>query len=155
MEELVTCAKSQFFGWAKHFHMFVQDKPGKFTIRLFAGDALFLCQALVHHIGTGKIPSNLTIALWNTAPLVLDGGDYGPGDGAPTSFNVIKTSNVMDHVGLLNVLVAVLPLLSPTLSATLFTQALLCTGDDAIKSLTVQFCADVSTMSLLLDPLPP
>jgi hypothetical protein len=113
MEELVTCAKSQFFGWAKHFRTFVQDKPGKLTVRLFAGDALFLCRALVHHIGTGKIPSNLTVAPWNTAPLVLDGGDYGPGDGAPTSFNVIETSNVMDHVGLLNVLVAVLPLLSP------------------------------------------
>jgi hypothetical protein len=60
----------------------------------------------------------------------------------------------MDHVGLLNVLVAVLPLLSPTPSATLFTEALLYTGEDATKSLTIQFCADVSTMSLLLDLAP-
>ena len=154
MPELVTCAESQFFGWARHFRTFVQEKPGKLTIRLFAGDVLFLCRALVHHVGTGKTPPDLTVAPWNRAPLVLDGGDYGRGDGAPTSFNVIETSNVMDHIGLLNVLIAVLPLLSPTPSATLFTEALLCTGDDATKSLSVQFCADVSTMSLLLDLAP-
>jgi len=154
MPELVGCAKSQFSSWAKHFRTFVQDKPGNLTIRLFAGDALFLCRALVHHVGTRKMPQNLTVAPWNTAPLVLDGGDYGHSGGAPTFFNVIETSNIMDHVGLLNVLVSALPLLSPNPSATLFTEALLYTGEDATKSLTVQFCADVSTMSLLLDLAP-
>jgi len=154
MPELITYAKSQFSSWAKHFRAFVQDKPGKLTIRLFAGDALFLCRALAHHAGTGKVPSNLTVAPWNTALLALDGGDYGPSGGAPTSFNIIETSNVMDHVGLLNVLMAALPLLSFDPSATLFTEALLRAGDDATKSLTVQICADVSTMSLLLGLAP-
>lgn len=154
MPELVACAKSQFFSWLKRFRTFVQDKPGKLTLRLFAGDALFLCRALVHHVGSGKTPPILTVAPWNASPLVLDGGDYGHGNDAPTSFNVIETSNIMDHVGLLNVLVAALPLLSPTPSATLFTEALLFTGEDATKSLTIQFCADVSTMSLLLDLAP-
>ena len=154
MSELVACARSQFSSWAKHFRAFVQDRPGKLTIRLFAGDALFLCRALVLHVGTGKVPSDLTVAPWNTAPLALDGGDYGPSGGAPTSFNIIETSNVMDHVGLLNVLVAALPLLSPDPSATLFTEALLPAGEDATKSLTVQICADVSTMSLLLGLAP-
>ena len=154
MSELVTYAKSQFSGWAKHFRTFAQDKAEKLTIRLFAGDALFLCRALVHHVGTGKVPSNLTVAPWNTAPLALDGGDYGPGGSAPTSFNIIETSNIMDHVGLLNVLIAALPLLSSDPSATLFTEALLRVGEDATKSLTVQICADVSTMSLLLDLAP-
>ena len=154
MSELVACAKSQFSSWAKHFRAFVQDKPGELTIRLFAGDALFLCRALVHHVGTGKVPSDLTVAPWNTAPLVLDGGDYGPSGGAPTSFNIIETSNIMDHIGLLNVLVAALPLLSSDPSATLFTEALLRAGGDATKSLTVQICTDVSTMSLLLGLAP-
>ena len=154
MPELVDCTKSQFSGWVKYFRTFVQDKPGKLTIRLFAGDALFLCRALVHHIDTGKMPSNLTVAPWNTASLALDGGDYGHSDGAPTSFNVIETSNIMDHIGLLNVLVAAVPLLSSAPSATLFTEALVYTGEDATKSLTMQFCADVSTMSLLLDLAP-
>ena len=154
MQELITCATSQFSSWAKYFRAFVQDKPGKLIIRLFAGDALFLCRALVHHVGIGKIPPGLPVAPWNAAPLTLDGGDYGPSDGAPTSFNIIETSNTMDHIGLLNVLVAALPLLSPNPSATLFTEALLYTGEDATKSLTVQFCTDVSTISLLLDLAP-
>ena len=154
MPELVDCAKSQFSGWIKHFRTFVKDKPGQLTIRFFAGDALFFCRALAHHIGTGKIPSNLSVAPWNAAPLILDGGDYGHNDGAPTSFNVIETSNIIDHIGLLNVLFAALPLLSPAPSATLFTEALLYTGEDPTKSLAIQFCADVSTMGLLLDLAP-
>ncbi|KAF9651598.1 hypothetical protein BDM02DRAFT_3138753 [Thelephora ganbajun] len=154
MPELVDCARAQFSSWIKHFRAFVQDKPGKLMIRLFAGDALFFCRALVHHVGTGKIPPDLTVAPWNTAPLALDGGDYGHSDGVPTSFNIIETSNIMDHIGLLNVLVAAIPLLSPYPSATLFTEALLYTGEDATRNFTTQFCADVSTMSLLLDLAP-
>jgi hypothetical protein len=154
MPELVDYARSQFSGWVKHFRNFLQNKPGKITIRLFAGDALFLCRALLHYVGTGKVPANLTVAPWRTTPLTLDGGDYGPSGGAPASFNVIETSNVMDHIGLLNVLVAALPVLSPDPSATLFTEALLYTGEDATKSLTKQFCADVSTIGLLLNLAP-
>ncbi len=155
MPELVGCAKSQFSRWIKYFRGFVLGKSKKFTIRLFAGDALFLCQALLHHVGVEKVPSTLTVAPWNTTPLALDAGDYDhSNDGAPTTFNIIETSNIMDHVGLLNVLVAAVPLLSSNPSATLFTEALLSTGEDATKSLTLQFCADVSTMSLLLDLAP-
>jgi len=151
MAELFDCAKSQFSSWVKRFRTFVQDKPGKLTIRLFAGDALFLCRALVHHVGTGKFPSNLTVAPWNLTPLVLDGGDCG---GAPTSFNVIEASNIMDHIGLLNILIAAVPLLSPNPSATLFTGALLYAREGVAKHITTEVCADVSTMSLLLDLIP-
>ena len=154
MPELVDCAKSQFFGWVKHSRAFVEGKPGKLIIRLFAGDAIFLCRALAHHTGTGTTPTNLTVAPWNAVPLVLDGGDYALGDDAPTSFNIIETSNIMDHIGLLNVLLSVLPILSPDPSSTLFTEALLYTGKDATKNLTEQLCADVSTISLLLDLAP-
>ena len=154
MPEFVTYAKSQFSGWVKHFRTFVHNKPGKLTIRLLAGDTLFLCRALVHHVGTGKIPSNLTVAPWNMIPLALDGGDYGHSDGAPASFNIIDASNITDHIGLLNVLIAALPLLSPAPSATLFTEALQYTREDAAKRFTTQICADVSTMSLLLDLVP-
>ena len=150
--ELVDCAKSQFYRWIKCFRGFVLGKSGKLAIRLFAGDALFLCKALLYHVGTGKVPSTLTVAPWNTTPLALDAGDYDHGD-APTTFNIIETSNIMDHMGLLNVLVAALPLLSPNPSSTLFTETLLFPGD-ATKSLTIQFCAEVSTMSLLLDLAP-
>jgi len=154
MSELVGCAKSQFSSWIKYFRRFVHDKSGKFVIRVFAGDALFLGKALLHHNGTGKMPPNLTVAPWNMAPLALDGGDYKHSDGAPTTFNIIETSNIVDHIGLLNVLVAAVPLLSPNPSATLFTEGLLATGDDVTKNLVIRFCADMCTMSLLLDLAP-
>ena len=154
MPELIAYVKLQFSSWVKHFRAFVQDNPGKLIIRFFVGDALFLCRALVHHVGSGKVPLNLTVAPWKTTPLALDGGDYGPSGGAPTSFNIIETSNIMDHVGLLNVLMAALPLLSSNPSATLFTEALLPVGADATKGLPVQICAELSTMSLLLDLAP-
>ena len=47
----------------------------------------------------------------------------GLGD-APLSFNVIDTSNLLDHVGSVNLLVAAIPLLEHNLSATLYTEAL-------------------------------
>ena len=154
MRELVDCAKSQFFSWLKHFRTFVQGRLGKLTIRIFAGDALFLCRAFAHHAGTGRTPANLTVAPWNPTPLALDGGYHCLSESAPTSFNIIETSNIMDHIGLLNVLIATLPLLSPDPSATLFTEALLITEEDATKNFTAQSCADVSTISLLLDLSP-
>ena len=153
MPELVDCAKSQFSTWVKYFRGFVQDKPGKLIIRLFAGDALFLCRGLIHRVGVGKIPPNYNVAPWDAVPLTLNGEDYDHSNGAPTSFNVIETSNLMNHIGLLNVLVSVLPLLSPNPSATLFTEILLFT-EDVTKNFTTQFCTDVSTMSLLLDLAP-
>ena len=152
--ELVDCAKSQFYNWIKHFRAFVTDKPGKLTIRLFAGDALFLCRALAHHAGTGKVAPNLTVAPWDTTPLALDGGGYDFNGGAPTSFNIVETSNVMDHIGLLNVLIAAVPILSPVPSATLFTEALPYSGEDATKSINKKFCIDLSTIGLLLGLAP-
>ena len=97
------------------------------------------------------MPADLTAAPWNAAPLTLDGGYYGRIDGAPVSFNLIET--IMNHIGLPNVLVAALPLLS------LPVRHLTHRGSpvhrrSATKSLTVQFRADMSTISLLLDPAP-
>jgi hypothetical protein len=43
--------------------------------------------------------------------LVLDSEDYASSGKAPLSFNVIDTSNLVDHVGAINVLVATSSLL--------------------------------------------
>ena len=59
-----------------------------------------------------------------------------------------------DHVGFLNVLIAAIPLLSETHSATLFTETLLYVGDDPFKNFNRQLCADLSTISVLLNLLP-
>jgi hypothetical protein len=153
--DLVDCAKSQLGEWATSFQTVLRRQPGRITIRLFCGDALYFCQALAEYRATGSVAEDQTVAPWNTAPLVLDRPDYIPGNiTAPLVFNVIETSNLPDHVGFLNVLIAAVPLLSEKHSATLFTETLLYVGDDPTKSFNQQLYADLSTIGILFDLLP-
>jgi hypothetical protein len=155
VSDLVDCAKSQFRDWATSFQSVLRREPGRIAIRLFCGDALRFCQALAEYRAMGSVAAGQTIAPWNATPLVLDGPDYTPGNTpAPLVFNVIETSNLPDHVGLLNVLIAAAPLLSEKHSATLFTETLLYVGDDPTRNFNLQLCADLSTISVLLDLLP-
>ena len=153
--DLIDCAKSQFSGWVTSFRTFLGKRPGMITIRLFCGEALRFCQALAEYRTAGSVAEDHTVAPWNTTPLVFDGPDYNPGNtSAPLTFNVIETSNLVDHVGLLNLLIAAAPILSETHSASLFTETLLCHGSDPTKSFNRQLCADLPTTSVLLGLLP-
>jgi hypothetical protein len=153
--DLIHCAKSQFRDWATSFRTSLRRRPGRITIRLFCGDALYFCQALAEYRVTGSVAEGQTIAPWNATLLAFDGPDYTPANtSAPLTFNVIETSNLTDYVGLLNVLIATIPLLSETHSATLFTETLLYAGSDPTKSFNRLVCADLPTISILLDLLP-
>ena len=153
--DLINCAKLEFRDWVTSFQTFLVRQPGGVTIRLFSGDALRFCQALAEYRATGSVAEDQTVAPWDTSPLVFDGPDYNTGDAsAPLTFNVVETSNMADHVSLLNVLIAAVPLLSDTHSATLFIETLLHVGDDPTKSFNRQLCADLPTIGILLDLLP-
>ncbi|KAG9080207.1 hypothetical protein FRC06_006946, partial [Ceratobasidium sp. 370] len=75
---------------------------------------------------------------------------------APSSFDVIDTSNLTDHLGLLNILFVAQPLLKaiPASQAVLYTEMLLPTGEDATKSFLDRVCASVPTISALLGIAP-
>ena len=152
--DLVDCAKSQFRDWVASFQTFLGRQPGGITIRLFCGEALRFCHALAEYRATGSVSEDQTVAPWNTSPLVFDGPDYTGDASTPLTFNVIETSNLADHVGLLNVLIATVQLLSETHSATLFTETLLYVGNDPTKSFNRKLCADLPTISILLNLLP-
>ena len=153
--DLVDCAKLQFDGWVTSFQKFLRRQPGMITIRFFCGEALCFCQGLAEYRTTGSVAEDQTVAPWNPTPLAFDGPDYTPRNtSAPLTFNVIETSNLVDHVGLLNLLIATAPILSETHSASLFTETLLCLGDDPTKSFNRQLCADLPTTSILLGLLP-
>ena len=153
--DLVDCAKSQFRDWVTSFRTSIGRQPGRIVIRLFCGEALRFCHALAEYRATGSVSKDQTVAAWNTSPLMFDGPDYTPGNtSAPLTFNVIETSNLVDHVGLLNILIAATPLLSESNSATLFTETFIDLGGGPTESFNRQLCAELFTIGLLFDLLP-
>jgi hypothetical protein len=157
IRDLVNCAKSQFRQWCSAFKAAV--RPGsaeKLTIRLFAGDALAFCRTLHHYIRTYSASCSLFVSVWAGASLILDGGDYDPkrGNSAPAQFNIIDTSNIVDHVGFLNIFTATIPLLSEMPPSTLYTEGLLAKGGDASRGLSQHLCAELPTIALLLGITP-
>ncbi|KAI5195913.1 hypothetical protein E4T38_08776 [Aureobasidium subglaciale] len=66
-----------------------------------------------------------------------------------TKFDVIDISNVIDHVSLLNIMPATVPLLSNASASVLYTESLLQGGKEPEKLLATLLHSDVSTSSLL------
>ena len=156
--DFISCAKLQFQQWCESF--VAAQSPESLetvTIRLFAGDALAMCRTL-HHCGlTSSTSNSLFVTAWVGDELILDGGDYGTPHAtaaAPTTFNVIDTSNIADHVGLMNILIAAVPILSYGSSSTLYTDTLVTKGEDVTTSFVHRLCGEIPAISLLLGVAP-
>ena len=67
---------------------------------------------------------------------------------------MIDTSNLTDHLGAINVLVATAPLLSAERSSTLYTEVLVKQGDNLKDLADSMICGDFTTMSMLFGLLP-
>ena len=157
--EAVRLAKEQFSRWCTSVSKRLKDSnPSSPTlvIRMFAGDALMFCQALKYCEVMRSPVTPYNVAAWRLSTITLDGRCYGPNAAspAPLSFNVIDTSNILDHAGLVNVLVVTAPLLQKSPSARLYTEALLKTGGDPSQVIFEHVCGDLPTMALLLGIIP-
>ncbi|KAH0829193.1 hypothetical protein J3R83DRAFT_2741 [Lanmaoa asiatica] len=157
--EVVRVARDQFSRWCTSVSKRLKsNNPSSptFVIRMFAGDALMFCQALKYCEVTRSPVTPYNVAAWRLSTITLDDRYYGCNalSPAPLSFNVIDTSNILDHTGLVNVLVVTAPLLCKTSSATLYTEALLRTGDDPSQAILEHVCGDLPTMGLLLGIIP-
>ena len=108
----------EFKSWCASFHFASQD-PSLLQIYHFCGDALEFCYSLQSASGIIDKSENIfeTCAPPWHVPIEFNGGVYGP-------FDVVDTSNIADHVGLLNILTCALPLLKQSASATLYTDNL-------------------------------
>jgi hypothetical protein len=148
MDCVVKLAKFQFRSWCDSFVRFLEQD--RISIVLHCGEAVSLCHELqrqpLAEANLQNAPS-LYVGPWTCKPLVLDRQFYNPG---AVQFDVIDTSNLADHVGILNVLPAAVPLLSRKSSSVLYIETLLVASDDPSRSLPTMLCSDVSTMSLLL-----
>ncbi|THH01477.1 hypothetical protein EW026_g1237 [Hermanssonia centrifuga] len=144
-------AREQFQAWCGTFRSCVRSTGGTTVVlRLVVGDVLAVCHTLHNALSTNSTTAHHCISAWNSTFLELDGDE----EVSPSRYNVIDTSNLCDHIGMLNVLVAATPLLTRTPSATLYTESLLASGEDPTVALSDSLCGDIMTMSALLDLIP-
>ena len=158
VQKLVLAARTQFSQWCTSVIKLlkVATASPKLIVRMFAGDALMLCQAFAYLNSYGKTITPILSSPWKASNIEFEESQYGEGAStpAPTTFNVIDTSNISDHVGLLNLLVVTVPILTGSPSATLYTEALLSYGDATSAVILERLCGDMQTMSLLLGVIP-
>ena len=116
MTKDVRTAFGQLNAWCSSFRRAVP----RVTIRYVNADAIALCHVLQHQ----QTNHESSTASWfrnshTYATLVLDSTDYTQNGSAPTDFDVIDTSNLLDHLGALNLLTACVPLLRRLPTSTL------------------------------------
>ena len=141
-QTVVDVAKSQFKQWCGVFSELV--KQGRVTLRLFHGDALAFCYHLQLFLqNLSDIPRNFRKA-WSSELLEIDG------DCPKERFHVIDTSNLSDHVGMINMFSAAAPLLCWDHICTLYTENLLLASEDTSATLTTLLGSDVTTFALLV-----
>jgi hypothetical protein len=125
-------------------------------IRFFVGEVLALCLTLQAYSRDSRIiTSGQYVKPWSNTSLILDGDDYSTSavHPAPATFNVIETSNLSDHLGILNVLAATIPLLSrSTLSSVLYTESL--QRGTMKDSLRTSLCVDFVIFQVLFGVSP-
>ncbi|KAG9250549.1 TCP-1/cpn60 chaperonin family-domain-containing protein [Emericellopsis atlantica] len=143
-------AKAQFKEWTAALKNALLKR---FNVRFIVSDVFACCHSLQHAATTGQTSANLYRRLFDSRPLRLDAEIYSAST-RPASFDVIDTSNLSDHVGALNILVATAPLLANRPWATIYTELLLKTEDTQQKSFEKLLCGHPATMSLLLGVSP-
>uniref|UniRef100_D8PPJ7 DUF4470 domain-containing protein n=1 Tax=Schizophyllum commune (strain H4-8 / FGSC 9210) TaxID=578458 RepID=D8PPJ7_SCHCM len=148
VRDLGAYAMREFGQWCSAFRKRIAVDC-KFVLRPYVGDALSLCRAL----GGER---NLCVSPFDSRPIVLaSDNDDALAVAPPTTFNVIETSNLADHVGLLNVFTSAVPLLRPSSASVLHTNTLLRTAaSDSADVFMEKIGVDITTFSTLVGLAP-
>ncbi|KAG2366721.1 hypothetical protein BDR07DRAFT_1606707 [Suillus spraguei] len=158
LKDVVDVCKTQFSRWcasvSKALGSQNPSSPSPLIIRFFVGDALSLCEALGYSHTMKSTFTPFPVAPWKSACIAFDPNAYGTSaqSPAPTTFSVIDTSNLLDYLGVLNIIAVTSPILQRTPSATLYTEGLSSGSPD--NPLAEQICGDIATMGLLLGLIP-
>ncbi|EED84255.1 predicted protein [Postia placenta Mad-698-R] len=154
VSDVVKAAKAEFSDWCTAFSSAVSDSSRVLTVRFFLAEAMAACRALHDFVETGTLETTVPVAQWKTQLILFNQVEY-VSRAAPARFNVIDTSNLDDHIGLLNVVIAATPLLAPPpRPIALYTESLLVRGEDATKEFAQRLYANLTVMSLLLGVTP-
>ncbi|KIX95449.1 uncharacterized protein Z520_08966 [Fonsecaea multimorphosa CBS 102226] len=139
-------AVRQFQAWAES----LRRLKGRRTVRFTASDAMAFCYVLQHH--AVHHDSNGAFQYRDRScyeQLVLDPVEYCAGKYGTTTFDVIDTSNLVDHWGSLNILGACRPLLRAGMNSTLYMELLQLRHDSLEAYAQGLLCGDIVTVSLL------
>lgn len=144
--KLSASALLQFGKWADAFRELAHSD---LVIRFVVADAFALCHTLQHNIATGHASANFYRRQLSFERLSLDLKEYSI-EGAPKTFDVIDTSNLSDHFGALNILVATGPLLKDVAWATLHTETMNHATDGNNSNFDEILCGRTKEISTLL-----
>ena len=145
-------AKTQFRSWCETFRQFLNKK--QVCIRMFCCEALALCQSL-QLAAIGREPGSDAAAFtyskpWSSCLLSFDASSWSRRE----IYDVIDTSNLGDHVGLINILSAIAPLLHMNASSVAYTESLLMASETIETSLPTLLCSEITTFSFLIGLIP-
>ncbi|QLI68588.1 uncharacterized protein G6M90_00g043450 [Metarhizium brunneum] len=140
-------ARTQFTEWIAAFRELASRGM---MVRFMVADVFACCHTLQHSASTGKPSGNWYRRQWDSKPLRLDGDEYGPAGKGPTAFDVVDSSNLSDHVGALNIIVAASSLLKTEPWATLYTETLLKQEKSQQEAFEKLLCGNIATVLLLL-----
>ena len=150
---VINVAKAQFRAWCHSFKQYT-DK-GTVRVEMFSGEAITLCHELQLQVSLRSQidgSSRAYVQPWTLRPLLLDSATISGNDniGSFAPYNIIDSSNLSDHVGLINVLIATIPLLRKSSSSVLYHESLLKASETIEKSLSEALGSDVATFALLM-----
>ncbi|KAK3402373.1 hypothetical protein B0T20DRAFT_476476 [Sordaria brevicollis] len=153
-DKLLAVTKAKFTTWCRAFSQAFTDK--RVVTRWFVGDAISFGHTLQSLASRSAQFSRWYRSQHSYVPLKLDGEDYQDEPGgstthpAPLSFMVIDTSNLIDDLGALNVLVATSPLLENNMAATIYTEMLTRYHRTYKEEADNLLCGPLPTVALLL-----
>ncbi|KAL1595943.1 hypothetical protein SLS60_009633 [Paraconiothyrium brasiliense] len=143
----LNAALTQFEAWTKAFRFMRKQ----IVLRFSHSDAIALCSVLQHRKDEfAASGTHCYRKTWSYQPIELDTKEYGPQGTAPTVFDVIDTSNLVDHLGSLNMLSATVALLAKQGSSVIRTEMLVPKEEDGSISAKAMLCGNLPDVALLL-----
>jgi hypothetical protein len=138
-------ARTEFRAWCERFRSVGERLSLRFTV----SDALRFSQVLQIY----KAHPAVNLPLWHRdvlhyEPLLLDALEYSVEGSAPVAFDVINTSNLVDHLGCLNLLAATAPLLKKE-GSTVYMELLLLRDESLHAYASGILCGDIPSVSTL------
>ncbi|KAI0142231.1 hypothetical protein GGR57DRAFT_486192 [Xylariaceae sp. FL1272] len=151
LKRIVEAARVQFHEWASAYQAMYKNQ---IIVRFGIADALTFGHTMQHASTRSSKPVNLFRRRLDASQLILNAKDYGEDGDAPSSFDIVDTSNLIDHLGAINLLIATAPLLKDSVRSVLYLETLVKSGATNKAHFDTLLKGHTPTISLLLGLAP-